>query len=178
MKRPIRRALFGATVALSVFGLAAAPAGALEVGTSAGGFNQFATADVSPLAPLPLCLQNTDAAVLTINNTPVVGAGSTTATITIAAGALHFNPGGTFTDSSCLVPGLVPATLTITGAVGCSGSAQYGRVAAQAGLTVSGSCGGQTWVFEASQQPCFPDFPLPDPCAVVGEWVGVYQAIP
>lgn len=179
MRRSITKTLYTTTMTLAALGLAVAPASASSssAGTSTGLFNDFMAENVSPLDPLPQCAVNKQTATLTLNNTPAGGSAvASVATVTIPAGKLFFNPAGTFTDGSCTIPGLVAATLTVTGAGACTrGTAQYGREG-EVGL-VTGSCGGHTWVFEGAQQPCFPDGPFPDPCAVVDEWIGTYQQI-
>lgn len=191
MKRRIRATLCGAALAFSALGLAAPPAiAAPAAGTSTGFFNAYDTVDVSPLAPLPLCVMNTSPAVLTLNNVALLGnlAGAadanTTATITMAAGTLFYNPAGTFTDASCTVPAIgptgAPASMKVTSGTsstdlcGGSGTATYGR-ASEVGL-VLGSCAGSTIVFDGAQQPCLTGAPF-DPCVLVGEWIGTYEQI-
>ena len=181
MRQSIKKTVYATTMTLAALGLTVAPAGASSssAGTSTGSCNDVMAVNVSPLAPLPQCAVNILTATLTLDNKP---AGSTAvasvATVTIPAGTLFFNPAGTFMDSLCTIPGPVSATLKVTGAGACTGgpgAASYGREG-EVGL-VTGSCGGHTWVFEGAQQPCFPDGPFPDPCAVVDEWVGTYQQI-
>lgn len=185
MKRSIKKALFAATLALASLALGVLPAVAssLSAGTSEGGFNDYAQEHVGP-TPLPTCIENTENAVLTLDNTEIVvpgHLGGTTATVTIAEGQLRFSPAGTFIDGGCTVPGAVPAQLEVTFADGssCTASAQYLRVGEVASVVTTSPCGGHIWEFEGSQQPCFPDGPPPvDPCASVPEWVGTYEAIP
>lgn len=179
MKRSIKKTLYAATLTLTGVGLAVVPANASSssAGTSEGGFNEYDQVDYSAAPPLPLCIGNASEAILTLDNVDAITGAATTATIKIAAGQLFFNPVGTFTDSSCTIPGLAPATLQVSGAVTCAGepgSASYGREG-ELGL-VTGSCGDHTWVFEGSQQPCFPGAPF-DPCAIGSEWVGTYEQI-
>lgn len=191
MKLTIRTTLSAVALGLSALGLAAAPAiAAPAAGTTTGYFNAYGTVDVSPLAPLPLCVKNTEPAILTLNNVGVLGSlagaadANTTATITIPAETLFYNPAGTFTDATCTVPAFGPtgvsgAMVVTSGAgstdlCGGTGTAQYGR-ASEVGL-VLGSCAGSTIVFDGAQQPCFPGAPF-DPCALVPEWVGTYEQL-
>jgi hypothetical protein len=195
------RAPWAAGLALAVLGLAAMPAGAVETGagiTPSGFFNAYNQKDDSPLAPLPLCIENTQTAVLTLNNTGTFTAGpgnifegDTVATVSIASGHLFFNPEGTFTDGTCTVPAFGPtgelASISIskvsgTGTVSCSGNGTYGRDGEVGLVTFNGACtvNGVTTSpvlteFNGLEQPCFPDGPPPeDPCAIVPEWVGTY----
>lgn len=176
MRSSIKQALVMSVLAISgsVSGINPAGASSPSVGTSEGSFNDYGQADVGLAGPQ--CIENTTDAVLTIENTEVSGSlGDTTATVTIAAGDLHFNPAGTFIDDQCLIPGPVPAMLTVGG---CSPAvtASYGREGEAAEVISTNSCMGHVWEFEASQQPCVPGAPF-DPCPITGEWVGTYQAI-
>lgn len=191
MNRGIKRIFCTAPVVLAALGLAVGPAGAASpaAGTSLGEFNDFQATNVSPLAPLPQCAVNDQAATLTLGNVAAVGtmAGATgpntTATIKIPRRTMYFNPVGTFQDAMCSVPAFGPTGLSasITVKVGattlCSGTAQYGR-AGEVGLVLA-TCGAYTLVFEGAQQPCFPDAPFPvDPCDPPSrEWIGTWEQV-
>lgn len=192
MKRSMKKPLCAATLALASLALGVLPAVAssLSAGTSVGGFNDYGQQHVGVSVgeeEPPTCIENTTDAVLTLDNTEIAvpgHLGNTTATVTIAAEELHFNPAGTFMlagdpNGGCEVPGPVPAKLEIAGH--CEGlnavDALYLRVGEVATVTTTSPCGGHIWEFEGSQQPCIPGAPF-DPCAIVHEWEGAYEAIP
>lgn len=195
------RGVVSALTAAGVMVLGAAGPASAEpaAGVSTGSTN----ISVSNAVGVPLCAQARSAAI-TLDNTgtfmaqTAVYEGTSTATYT-ASTSFWFNPAGTFSDSLCSVPYLVPGSLTVTGSngtssVSCSGSAVYTRQAANAYvITTAGmanSCSvtvGATTTpalsailtFAGNQDPCFDGFPLPlpDPCGVAPELVGVYAQV-
>lgn len=185
----------GAAVAASLL-VSMSPASAEPAaGISTGSTN----VNVSEAIGVPLCAQATST-VITLNNTgtfmaqTAVYQGASTATFT-ASTSYWFNPEGTFSDSLCSTPYVVPGTLTVSGGtstngVSCTGQAGYTRQAANgyvittAGKTNTCKVDGVTALssvltFAGNQDPCLSDFPLPlpDPCGVAPEMAGVYAEV-
>lgn len=160
------------------------------------GVSEVRTDNAAGTLPLPPCAHATALTIeLTTTGTFMaqteVFAGSATATFT-ATEDFWFSPLGIFTDGLCAVPAPVPGTLTVTGTgLSCSGGAQYTRQGANAyaittllgsnTCTVNGTTAlSSILTFTGDQNPCFgEDFPLPlpDPCAIAPEFVGVYSQL-
>lgn len=192
----IRAAMaMGAVVTASLL-VSMSPASAEPAaGVSTGSTN----VSVSNAIGVPLCAE-ARSTVITLNNTgtfmaqTAVYQGTSTATFT-ASTSYWFNPEGTFSDSLCVTPYIVPGTLTVSGGSGtngvsCSGQAGYTRQAANGyAITTAGKANTCTvngvtalssiLTFAGNQDPCFSDFPLPlpDPCGVAPELVGVYAEV-
>ena len=185
-------AAIGAAVAASLL-VSMLPASA----EAAGGVSTGSTSiDVSNAIGVPLCAE-AKSAVITLNNTGTFLAqtalyqGASTATFTATTG-FWFNPEGAFSDSLCSTPYVVPGSLSVTGTSGtstvsCTGQAGYTRQAANgyvittAGKANTCTVNGVTALssvltFSGNENPCLSDFPLPlpDPCGVAPELVGVY----